>query len=101
MDIPDMSEREYDRTLEILIKNVSDKDLDRLILNLQFMRAKRKREFESTQIFGFCDACMRTFPMIYGECVECGKTLRQLPIRAQYNYLLDGPKDNPYWVEIE
>lgn len=103
MDIPDMSEREYDSTLESLVKNISDKDLDRLILNLQFMRAKRIRDFESKKKFGFCDKCERTYPAIIGECLICAKTLRQLPIYAQYFYLLDGPpKDNnPYYVEIK
>jgi hypothetical protein len=90
----DMSEREYDSTLELLIKDISNNDLDRIILQLQFMRSKRKRDFQSTVMYGFCDKCNKTFPAIMRECYYCDKTLRVLPIRVDYDYLLDGVPKN-------
>lgn len=90
----DMSEREYDNTLELLINDISNNDLDRLILQLQFMRSKRKRDFQSTVMYGFCDKCVTTYPANIGRCSKCDKALRILPIRTEYDYLLDGaPRD--------
>jgi hypothetical protein len=86
----ELKERNYERNLEILINDVEDQDLDRLIIQLQYMKAKRKRAFESRREYGFCDKCQLTFPAIYGTCTKCEKALRILPIRAEFNYLLDG-----------
>jgi rRNA maturation endonuclease Nob1 len=101
MDISNMSKKEYQNTIE-LFDGINDMDLDAIITHLQFIRAKRKRDFEAVRMSGFCDACMRSYPATYVECYQCGKPLRILPIRVNYSYLLDGdPKDgNIHFKEI-
>lgn len=98
-DVKDMSEIEMENTVALFDK-VSNNDLDRIIIHLQFIRAKRKREFESNKVYGFCDKCMRTFPMGFEDCGQCNKKLRILPILADYSYLLDGYKENKHWREV-
>lgn len=89
--IQNMSEREYLETLDTFTKDISDQDLDRLIINFQFIKAKRKRDFQSNVQYAFCDDCMITYPAaVIIECSKCDKILRRLPIRAEYNFLLDG-----------
>lgn len=99
-NIPDMLPREYENTIT-LFDGISNHDLDAIIIYLQLVRAKRKRDFESNRMFGVCDNCIRVYPSTFNECANCEKGLRTLPIRMEYNYLLDGPpKDNNnHWVE--
>ena len=45
-------------------------------------------------MYGFCDKCVTTYPANIGRCSKCDKALRILPIRTEYDYLLDGaPRD--------
>lgn len=97
-DVKDMSEVEMENTVSLFDK-ISLNDLNRIIIHLQFIKAKKKRNNQSNQSYGFCEGCMRTYPNI-NECLQCNKRLRILPIRVEYSYLLDGHKENKHWIEV-
>lgn len=69
-----------------------DEDLELLIIHLQYLRVKRKRDWhaENYKPYKFCDACTRTYTYYEIKCIVCGTDkLRPLPVWDKFSYLLD------------